>query len=231
MFHGGAFVTFNPKVPALDAEKIKDPALVRKFLSCKIGAQKNSLWHMLLWLLASNAGVKFSSIPVIDTTMNDGLLAAENGSLDVTEAGLTQRTEALKRHGRVVIDMDTANLVDFTGFICKESVYKQRKKDIESLIKMWFESVNYVLSDLNHHSTDALAYLKTNASTQYTVEEFGNALSQEYFPRSIHETQANIVSSKGKYSIERFSKLCSQYLLDTGAIKSPRPAPNIITPE
>jgi hypothetical protein len=231
VFHGGAFVTFNPKVPEITAKSINDTGLVKKFLSYKIGAQKNSCCHMLLWLLAHDAGVKFSSVPVIDTTLNDGLLAAENGSLDAAAAGLTQRTEALKRHGRVAVDMDAANLVDIAGFICKESVYKQRKKDIDSLIKMWCDSTHYVLSDLNNHSADALAYLKANSSTSYSLDELKRALSQEYFPSSIADAEKNVVSSKSKYSIQRLSQLCSQYLLETGATKTSRPAPNMITPQ
>ncbi len=130
VFRGGAFVTFNPAVPVINARSIKNADLIKKFLSYKVGVQKNSCCHMLLWLLAHNAGIKFSTVPIIDTTLNDGLLAAENGSLDAAAAGLTQRTEALKLHGRVAVDMDTANLVDIAGFICKESVYKKRKRTL-----------------------------------------------------------------------------------------------------
>lgn len=229
VFRGGAFMTFNPAVPILDAKTIKNSDVVKRFLQCKIGVQKNSCCHMLLWMLAHNAGIKFSTVPVIDTTLNDGLLAAENSSLDAAAAGLTQRTEALKHNGHVAVDMDTANLVDITGFICKESVYKKRKKDIESLIKMWCDCANYVLSDLNYHSAASLSYLKSNASTQYTIDEFRRALSQEYFPGSITDAERDIISGKGKYSIGRIAMLCNQYLLDIGAIKMVRPIPQTIT--
>jgi ABC-type nitrate/sulfonate/bicarbonate transport system substrate-binding protein len=228
VFHGGAFVTFNPKIPEINADNIDDPARIRKFLSRKIGVHKNCCLHMLLWFLANKAGVKLSDIRFIDISLNDGLLAAENGTLDAAAAGLTQRTEALKRHGRVVVDMDSAHLADICGFICKESVYKRRKKDIEALIRIWCDSTNYVLSDIDHHSGDALAYLKANASTQYTVDGFKTALSQEYFPRSISDLQTDILSSTGKYSFERTSKLYSNYLLDTGGTKSPPSLPKPI---
>jgi ABC-type nitrate/sulfonate/bicarbonate transport system substrate-binding protein len=229
IFHGGAFMTFNPAVPVLDPHTVKDHALVKKFLTFKLGVQKNSCSHMLLWLLAYNAGVKFSSIQVVDTTLNDGMLAVENGSLDAAAAGLTQRTEALKRHGRVAVDMDTVGLVDISGFICKESVYRKRKKDIESLIRIWCDCSRYVLSDIDHHSAASLAYLKANASTKYTLDEFKRALAQEYFPRNVAEEQRDIISSTGKYSIARIATLSNQYLLDIGAIKTAGPIPQMIT--
>jgi ABC-type nitrate/sulfonate/bicarbonate transport system substrate-binding protein len=230
VFRGGAFMTFNPAMPIIDIRTIKDPAVIKKFLSYKLGVQKNSCCHMLLWLLAHNTGVKFSTVSIADTTLNDGMLAAENGSLDAAAAGLTQRTEALKRHGRVALDMETAGLVDITGFICKESVYKKRKKEIDSLIRIWLDCAHYVLSDIDHHSGAALTYLKANASTKYTIDEFKRALSQEYFPQSIAEEQSEIISpTKGKYSIARIATLCNQYLLDIGAIKTAQPVPQMIT--
>lgn len=229
VFHGGAFVTFNPAVPEISAQTLKDKSVLKKFLSFKNGVQKNSCCHMLLWLVARDAGVKFSTLQVVDTTLNDGILAAQNGSLDTAAAGLTQRTEALKRNGRVAVDMDTCKLIDITGFICKESVYKKRSKDIENLVRIWFDSAKYVLDDPQQHGKASLAYLNKNASTHYTVDEFKKALSQEYFPRSVAEAESKIVSSEGDYSIERISKLCSEYLVDIGATKAPRPAPKLIS--
>ena len=93
------------------------------------------------------------------------MLAALNGSLDGAGAGLPQATETIKRHGRVVLTLDTLDLTDVGGFVCKESTYKKRKKEIESLVRIWYDCTNYVLSDLDHHSKASLAYLKANAST------------------------------------------------------------------
>ncbi len=222
VFKGSAFITFNPSVPEINKETVKDLALVKRFFSFKIGAPKNSSNQMLLYMLARKAGIKFSDLSVIDTTVNDGLLAAENGSLDIAAAGGTQRIEAEKRHGRVVLTMDTFGLGDIDGFACKESVYKKRKKDIDSLIRMQLECVNYVLSDLDHHSSTTLNYLRNNASTKHTLAEFKRALSFQYFPRSIEEIEREIISPKGKYSIDKQTAIVNQYLIDIGIIKTPR---------
>lgn len=228
VFHGGAFVTFNPDVPEITAKNVNDKSVLKKFLGFKNGVQKNSCCHMLLWQIARDAGVQFSTLQITDTTLNDGLLAAQNGSLDTAAAGLTQRTEALKRKGRVAVDMDTLKLIDITGFICKESVYRKRAKDVQNLIRMWFDSSKYVLDDPEDHSKASLAYLNKNASTHYTIDEFKKALSQEYFPLSAAEAKSKIVSQNGDYSFQKISKLCGEYLLDIGATKSMRPAPELI---
>ena len=185
---------------------------------------------MMLWKLARDAGIKLSDVQMTDATINDGLLATENGSMDIAGAGLTQRTEALKRHGRVVLTMDTIGLMDPGGFVCKESVYKKRKAEIDALIRMWFDCTSYVMSDLDHHSDATLAYLKANAATKYTLAEFKSALAQEYIPKSVKEAQAQVVSGKGPYSITRSIAVINQYLVDIGATKSSHQPPEMITP-
>jgi ABC-type nitrate/sulfonate/bicarbonate transport system substrate-binding protein len=230
VFHGGGFITFNPEVPEINAKTIKDQAIVKKFLSYKVGVQKNSCCHMLLWKLANDAGIKLPDLKITDTTLNDGLLATENGSLDIAGAGLTQRTEALKRHGRVVLTMDTVGLMDPGGFVCKASLYKKRKKEIDSLVRIWFECTNYVLSDIDHHNATTLAYLKANASTNYTPAEFKSALSQEFIPQSVEEAQTEVVSGNGKYSVAAASDEINKYLRDIGVTKSGFQMPKMITP-
>jgi hypothetical protein len=61
------------------------------------------------------------------------------------------------------------------------------------LIKIWFECTNYVLSNLDHHSSASIDYLRKNSATQYTLQEFKNALSYEYIPRSTEEAEREIV--------------------------------------
>jgi len=229
VFRGGGFISFNKAMPELTRGNINDLATLRKFLSFRFGIQKNNQSEMILYSLARKAGIKPSELHTVDNTINDCLLACEQGSLDASFAGLTQRTEALKRGGRVVLTMDTVGLADVTGFLCKQSTLEKRRKDIESLIKIWYDCSNYVTSDLDHHSDATLAYLKANASTQYTLAEFKRALTQEYFPRTVAESQKEIVSPTGKYSIDRISKEVGQYLVEVGVTKTPPEPPKIIS--
>jgi ABC-type nitrate/sulfonate/bicarbonate transport system substrate-binding protein len=184
---------------------------------------------MLLYLLAHKGGIKPSDISFTDVGYVDGLLAVENGSLDLAGAGVTQRTETEKRHGRVVLTMDTFGVGDIDGFVCKESVYKKRKKDIEALVRIQLDCENYVLRDLDHHSATTLAYLRDHASTKYTIPEFKRALSHQYFPLSVEEINKEILSRDGKYSIEKSTALVNRYLIESGIAKTPRPMPKIIS--
>ena len=229
-FHGGGLITFNPAVPEITKANVNDKELLKRFLKFKIGVQKNSCCDMLVWKLAHDAGVPYKDLQITDTTLNDGLLATENGSLDIAGAGLTQRTEAIKRHGRVVLTMGTLGLTDPGGFVCKKSYYTKHKKEVDALIHIWFDCTNYVLSDLDKHSQYTLDYLKANASTKYTLAEFKSALSQEYIARSVSEAQKEVVSGKGLYSIATASSEINEYLLDSGAVKSPCRLTTLIQP-
>jgi hypothetical protein len=229
VFRGGSFISFNPAVPEINTQTINNPTLVKKFLSYKIGTPKSTWSEMMLYVLAKKAGMKLADVHYTDIPLSDGLLAAQNGSLDMTAAGLTQRNECLKRHGRIVLSMDTLGMGDIIGLACKESVYKKRKKEIESLIKMWLDCSSHVLSDLDRHSDAELSYLKARASTSYTPEEFKSALALEYFPKNIAEVEKEIISNNGKYSINKATNAINQYLIDTGVIKTAQSAPISIT--
>jgi ABC-type nitrate/sulfonate/bicarbonate transport system substrate-binding protein len=227
VFRGAGFVTFDPNVPTLDRQTVENRLLDKKFLSYKIGVAKNSMNQMVLFMLTQKAGTKFSDVSFTDISLNDGILATENGSLDIAAAGVTQRTEVEKRHGRVVLTMDTFGMGDIDGLACKASVYKKRKKDIEALIRMEFDCKKYVLSDLDHNSETILAYLKDHASTQYSLAEFKHALSFQYFPLSTQDVDKEILSNNGKYSIEKHVANVNAYLKAIGVAKSPRPVPKI----
>jgi ABC-type nitrate/sulfonate/bicarbonate transport system substrate-binding protein len=228
LFRGGGFVSFNDKVPVINGKTVNESNLVAAFLDYKIGAQKTSCFQMVIYMLARKAGVKPSKLHIIDTTLNDGLLAAMNGSLDMAAAGLPQRTEAIKRHGRVVLSIDTMDVGEINGFACKQSTYTKRKKDIENLIRMWFDCTNYITSDPEHHSAAVLAYLKKNASTQYSVAEYKRTIAEEYFPKSVAEAEKELVSSAGQFSLEHQADQISDYLVESGAAKSHIPAPKPI---
>jgi hypothetical protein len=111
--------------------------------------------------------------------------------------------------------------------VCKESILKRRRQDIQSLMRMWLDCTKYVTSDIDHHTGPEFNYLSRNAATKYTIAEFKRALTQEYFPTTLEEVQENILAPTGKYSIEREIKQVGDYLVDIGAVKSPPAAPKM----
>lgn len=230
VFKGGAFITFRQDVPTLTASNIRDKAAVSQFLDKKIGAQKSSLYDMMIFRLAKLNGISMNSIQLIDTPMDQGFLAAQQGSLDIASAGLTQLTEVLRRDGRSVLTMDDLKFADFTGFIVKKSIYEKRKDDIDHLIRMWFDCVNFVYSDIDNNSKDSLAYLDKTASTRYTLDEYKRALSQEYLPRSLEEAKREFNEESGKFPYREIGQTAIDYLLQQGTIKAPPPLEPFVSP-
>jgi ABC-type nitrate/sulfonate/bicarbonate transport system substrate-binding protein len=88
VFKGGGFVTFRKDVPNIDryAESSRELGsipreTVEKFLSFKIGAQKNSMWDMMIYRMCDQHKVDVSTLKISDIPAADALLAAESGSL------------------------------------------------------------------------------------------------------------------------------------------------------
>lgn len=218
VYRGGGFVTFRPQVPRLDSASLRDSVIVRKFLSYAIGAQKNSIYEMIISELGSRVGIRSSQIRMLDVPLNEGMLGANSKSLDITSVGLTQLAEARKRGGRAVLVMDDLGVADVTGFICRKSVLEARGSEVDALIRAWFQAVDYVLRDLDRNSGHSLAYLQANAATKYTLDEYKQALSAEYFPRSLAEADREFLSDSGRYNVKRISSQMAQFLFREGRV-------------
>jgi ABC-type nitrate/sulfonate/bicarbonate transport system substrate-binding protein len=230
VYKGGGFITFNPDIRPLDAKSLEDKAMVSKFLQYRIGAQKQSIYEMMIFTLAQRANVPVTSLKLIDTPLNDGLLALQSGSLDITSAGLTQLTEAQKRGGRMVLSMEDAGFADVTGFITRKSVLDTKRTELENLIRIWFDCVGYVMSDMQANSKVSLDFLSKNAATQYTFDQYSTALSQEYLPRSLPELKSGLLTPGSKYDFVRIGGDISDYLLANKIITTKPPIPSPLLP-
>ena len=230
IYKGGGFMTFNGEIPEINRETIVNDTLVREFLSYKIGAQKNSIYEMIIYSLAKRAGVPFSDIRLFDIQLNDGFLASQgkNPAIDITSVGLTQITEGMKHNGRLVLEIEDAGFADITGFICKNSIYDKYSKDVENVIRMWFDCTSYVLADIEDNSEYSRRYLDEKAATKYSLEQYQTALSQEYFPLSIEEAKAQIISDTGRFSYSRISSDIIDYLHDNQIVTDQIPLPEFI---
>ena len=203
MFLGGSFVSFKPDMPVITQADLNDPAKIKAFLKHSFAAEANSQYEQMLFILAQKAGVDFKTVKISYLGLTDSLLAAENGSIDATEAGLTQRNEAMSKGGKVVIDSATLNSVDVSGFVVKQSTLAAKRSEIEDFIRVWYDSTNYVLSDLDHNSAESITYLDKQSATQYTVDSFKAALSHEVFPRSIDDVNKLILNSGAQYDFDQ----------------------------
>jgi len=231
IYDGGGFIAMRSDIPLFSEADLSSPEKLALLKTYRIGAQKESLYDMMLYELASRGGIKPSELHVVDIPMNDSLLALEAKSLDLSSAGLTQVTEARKQGGRLVISMQDAHFADITGFICRKSTLDARKADIENLILTWFDCVNYVMSDLKANSGNSLRYLAANAATQYTYEQYADALSQEYLPRSLSDLQAEVLKPGSKFDYLRIGNSMNDYLVSHGVISAPTPLPTPLLPD
>ena len=230
VFKGGAFITFKPDIPTLTPKDITNKEIVAQILNKKIGAQKKSIYEMMIFTLASKNGIDPHRIQLIDTPLDQGFLAAEQGSLDLASAGLTQITEVQRRDGHVVLTMDDLKFADFTGFIVKKSIYDARERDVKNLIRMWFDCVNFVYGDIDQNSAASLKYLNSQASTRYTLDEYKRALSQEYLPRSSSEAQQQFVDDGGRFPVRGIRAAIMQYLIQEGVMQRSPNVPDFIAP-
>ena len=203
MFLGGSFVSFKPDMPVLTKADLNDPAKIKAFLNHTFAAEANSQYEQMLFILAQKAGVDFKTLKITHMGLTNSLLAAENGTIDATEAGLTQRNEALGKGGKVVISSADLGSVDVSGFVTKQSTLTVKRAEIEDFIRVWFDSTNYVLSDLDNNSAGPIAYLDKQSATQYTIDSFKSALSQEVFPKSITDVNTLILNNGAQFDFNQ----------------------------
>jgi ABC-type nitrate/sulfonate/bicarbonate transport system substrate-binding protein len=225
VYKGGGFISLRPDLVPFTESDLASGKKLQRLKEYKIGAQKESLYDMMLYSVAARGGLRPKELKVFDTPMNDGLLALQAGGLDMAAGGLTQVAEAQKRGGRIVLSMEDAGFADITGFICKKSVLEKRRPELEALVRMWFASVDFVMTDLRKNSSHSLKYLKANAATQYTFDEYSRALSQELLPRSQDELRRAVLLPGSKYDFKRIGSEINAYLSANGIVSSPMAIP------
>ena len=221
IFAGGGFTTFMEDFPEFTPESIQDTHRIKEFLSYRIGAQKNSMFDMAIYSLANKVKYDIDNIRLLDVAMADGILGLQSGSLDFASAGLTQRNEVEKRGGKVALSFRTMGFADITGFICKQSTLDAHREEIISMIKIWFECVDFVMSNVDENVKIAtLPYLDQNASTKYTTETYKRAIGEEVFPRSVHQADSLIIAPNAHFGADKIYEDVSNYLLQNDIVTS-----------
>jgi hypothetical protein len=82
-----------------------------------------------------------------------------------------------------------------------------------------------VTSDLKTNSGESLEYLRTNAATRYTFEEYQAALAQEYLPSSLDEAKRDLIATSGRFSLQRIGDDVAEYLLSQKLATARPPVP------
>lgn len=86
--------------------------------------------------------------------------------------------------------------------------------------------MDYVYAALEKNSVHSLDYLRKNAATRYSYEEYVQALSQEYLPRSLEDLRSNVLAHDSQYDFTRIGTSINEYLTSNGLVDKPPPLPS-----
>jgi ABC-type nitrate/sulfonate/bicarbonate transport system substrate-binding protein len=211
-FKDGGFVAYKAEVPELDRMMIRavQASTVWRWLDFRIGVQRDSIFEVMLFHLATTHGASFDKVNKVYMQIEQGLPAAREDRVDIAPAGGIPPAEK-QRGARAVLTMADLGFADITAFIVRKSVYERRFRQIEAVIEMWFDSVNHVFSDLAANSKVSLAYLNSHAPKPYTAEEYRAKLSEEYFPRTRLKARAELIDRSGHFSVQTMGPVIDAY--------------------
>ncbi len=180
--------------------------------------------------------VRTRDFRVIDTGLAEALPALFSSSVQLIGAGVTQRTEAERSGHLALLEMDDLDFVEIVGLLTKKSFAESHAKELDNLVLAWFETIDRLFNNPSLVSVPIVEYLKSNASTVYTSEEYVKALTWQYFPRNLNEGTQAFNSINGKYNWRETWDVISAYLVKTGKIEQNVPLDyywntNIVTGE
>lgn len=188
----------------------------------KVGVPQGTPYEQMLLAALKTAGMDpKKDIDLRYVKLADALPAFLSGNLDIIGAGVTQRTEAMRSGHTVFLDMESLGFAEIVGLVTTQSYAEKHKDELNKLIRIWFESVNSLLSNVDKNSKPVLDYLSKNASTKYSLDEYKTALKFQEFPRSLQQADNLLFKPSGKFYWKRTWNIVNDYLVTTGKVKAP----------
>jgi len=189
-----------------------------------VGLPQGTPYEQMLMAAFRAAGKDYrKEVDLRYVKLADALPAFLSGQLDIAGAGVTQRTEVERYGHEVFLQMDDIGFAEIIGIVTTKHFATAHKQQLADFIHIWFQSIDYLMSDVDHHSAAVLSYLEKNASTKYTLDEYKKALNFQVFPRSDKEAHELFFEANGRYYWKRTWDIVDDYLLTSGAIKQPIP--------
>jgi ABC-type nitrate/sulfonate/bicarbonate transport system substrate-binding protein len=153
----------------------------------------------------------------------DSLPAFLQGGVDLVGAGVTQRTEAARHGHRVFMDMESLGFAEVIGLVTTNHFAQAHPAEMQKLVRIWFDSVDKLMSDIDGNSKYVLSYLDKTASTKYSLKEYKAALTFQEFPRSIQDDEKLMFDPAGRFYWKRTWDIVDDYLVSTKASSAPIP--------
>lgn len=190
----------------------------------RIGVPQGTLHEQMLYAALDIAGMDpKKDVDLRYIKLADGLPAFLAGDLDITGAGVTQRTEAARHGHKVFMDVESLGFAEIVGLVTTKEFAEAHPEELKKLVRIWFESMGVLFSDVDKYSQSVLQYLEKNASTKYTLEEFKKALEFQEFPRSIQAANDLFAEEDGKFYWKKTWDVVNDYLLKTKKVQNPIP--------
>ncbi len=162
-------------------------------------------------------------VNLVSARPEDNLAAFLSGDLDAFSAGLTERVQA-KRHGgtELVIGPDVS-MPAIDGLVVRKDFGDQHPKQMEKLVDLWFETIDYMKVDVAARSGIIRNYLKGKASVDYSPDEYAIAWTFQHFPESRQAAREDFLDSGSVYFWKPIWKANSDALLGQKKITEPVP--------
>jgi len=197
---------------------------VRQIAGMTVGVPQGTPYEQMLMYVFKTAGQDYrNAVKLRYVNLQDALPAFLAGQLEVCGAGVTQRTEAERHGGRVFMQMEDINFAEIVGLVTTRHYATTHKAELDKLKRIWFESVDYLMQDVDHRSAPVLGYLARTASTKYSLDEYKQALGFQVFPRSEQQDYELLLDPNGRFYWRRTWDIVNDYLISTGAINKPIP--------
>jgi ABC-type nitrate/sulfonate/bicarbonate transport system substrate-binding protein len=197
---------------------------IKQIQGLRIGLPEGTPYEQMLLAAMKISGMDYrKDIDLRHVKLSDGLPAFLSGDLDLVGAGVTQRTEAMRYGHKVFMDMESLGFAEIIGIVTTEEYAQSHQQELKTLIEIWFESIDSLMSDVDKYSESVLSYLAKTASTKYTLEEYKTALTFQEFPRSIDVAYGLLIDSEGKFYWKRTWDIVNSYLVETNKIKNSIP--------
>ncbi|GEM_PF-2064748 len=196
----------------------------RQLKGKKIAVTKGTEYEQIVLAALSLAGLNpQKDVKLIHATPEDALAAFLANDVDAFGAGLTERVEARRHEGTELLVASDVSPPIIDGLITSERFAQEHQVLLDKLVRLWFQTIQFMEKDLKTNSKYVLDYLTKKASTRYTPEEYSVAWTFQIFPPTTQEAYSLLYNETSPYFWRRAWSANNEFLLSQGKIKSPVP--------
>ena len=207
-----------------DARRQRVSAIAAQLRGKKIGVTKGTELEQITLEAIRQGGLDpVKDVTLIHASPEDSLAAFLAGSLDAFAAGLTERTEARRRGAVELLVTSDVTLPVVDGIVTTEEFAARHQDVLDRLVGTWFRTISYMEVDLTKNSNHIREYLRTAASTNYSVDEYRIAWTFNLFPQDAEKADRLFNDASSVYYWRRSWDSVNTFLVKEQKISTPVP--------